>query len=194
LVRWHWSGRSYEGQGCDSGAIALWPRRRAAAASRVRVHARLAGCVVTAANAASQARPDGWADRTGTGLECPVATAGLPVAVAMAGGVQPRARGRVELMCLVCGHLFMALRVDRRTCSPACARRDRADRAAAKLERFGRACEECRRLFVAGRAGKRFCSSRCRVRAHRRRRPMTSIEDSFDVPAARLLGPQFRRR
>jgi hypothetical protein len=54
----------------------------------------------------------------GVALEWPSATARLPVASAMAGGVQPRGRDGVELLCLVCGELFMALRVDRRTCSP----------------------------------------------------------------------------
>jgi hypothetical protein len=125
-------------------------------------------CVVTAANAAGQVRPPGFTGRSQAGFVRPVATVDLPVAEAMAGGVQPRGRDGVVLPCLVCGELFMARRVDRRTCSPGCARRDRAARAAARL-RLGRACEGCGRMFVAGRADKRFCSSACRVRAYRRR-------------------------
>jgi hypothetical protein len=49
---------------------------------------------------------------------------GLPPAAAMAGVVQPRGHEGVELRCLVCGQLFVAKRRNRRTCSPACARRD----------------------------------------------------------------------
>jgi predicted nucleic acid-binding Zn ribbon protein len=142
-------------------------------------------CVVTAARAVGQAQPSG-ASGAETGLDWPMATASLPVAAAMAGGVQPRGRDGVELPCLVCGELFTALRADRRTCSPACARRDRAGRTAAKLQRIGRACEACGRVFVAGRADKRFCSPRCRLRAHRRRR-MKPTDGSTEA-TSRLAG------
>jgi hypothetical protein len=130
--------------------------------------------------------------RGGVAVEWPSAKAGLPGAAAMTGGVQPRGRCGVGLRCLVCGDLFMARRVDRRTCSPVCARRDRADRAA-KLERSGRACEACGRLFMAGRADKRFCSSRCRVQAHRRRRVQDVIEHCGVVRAGRAVSRSAQR-
>jgi hypothetical protein len=84
------------------GAVARWPRRRA-----------------TTATLAAESRSGGRPDHADTGLGWPLAVAGLPVATAMAGGIQPSGRGGVELPCLVCGKLFMAQRVDRRTCSPA---------------------------------------------------------------------------
>ena len=137
-----------------------WSGHRATAADRCEAAAVTWGRVVIAANRASNARPSGRFDRTGTDREWPPATASLPVAVAIAGGVQPRSGDGVELQCLACGDMFVALRVDRRTCSPACARRDRTDRvAAARSQRVGRACEGCGRAFVAGRVDKRFCSS-----------------------------------
>jgi predicted nucleic acid-binding Zn ribbon protein len=153
------------------------------------INVAVIGGGVAVAKSIGEVRPESRSDGTDAGQEWPVAIVGLPPSRAMAGGVQPRGRGGVELPCLVCGELFMALRVDRRTCSPACARRDRANRAAAKPEQYGRACEVCGRALVAGRADKRFCSSRCRVRAHRRRQPMTSIEDRVGVPVGRLPGP-----
>jgi len=145
---------------------------------------------VTAARAVGRARPRGASDAE-TGLEWPMATAGLPVAAAMAGGVQPRGVDGVELRCLVCGRLFMALRVDRRTCSPACARRDRAARAAARPQRLGRACEACDRAFVAGRVDKRFCSPTCRLRAFRRRRRIAPTDGSAEA-TCRLAGQPLR--
>ena len=143
-------------------------------------------CVVTAARAVGQTQPS-RASGAETGLDWPMATASLPVAAAMSGGVQPSGRDGIELPCLVCGVLFMALRADRRTCSPACARRDRAGRTAARLQRTGRACEACGRMFVAGRADKRFCSSSCRLRAHRRRRRGTLTDEPTDT-ICRLAG------
>jgi hypothetical protein len=143
--------------------------------------------VVTAAKRASQVRPAGLSDRPEAGLDWPVAMADLPVAAAMTGGVQPRGRDGVELPCLVCGELFTARRLDRRTCSPGCARRDRAGRAAARLQRVGRACEGCSRMFAAGRADKRFCSSWCRVRAHRRLRRGTPTDETAET-TSRLAG------
>jgi hypothetical protein len=136
-------------------------------------------CVVTAARAVGHAQPSG-ASGAETGLDWPMVTASLPVAAAMAGGVQPRGRDGVELPCLVCGELFVARRGDRRTCSPACARRDRAGRAATRLQSSARNCEACGRAPVNERADKRFCSSKCRVRAHRGGRRGTPI----DVPTA----------
>jgi predicted nucleic acid-binding Zn ribbon protein len=144
-------------------------------------------CVVTAANAAGQARPHSPLFHAEIDREWHVATASLPVAEAMAGGVQPRGRDGVELPGLACGTLFMALRIDRRTCSPACARRDRAGRTAARLQRIGRACEGCDRMFVGGRADKRFCSSRCRLRAYRQRRRGTLTDETADT-RSRLAG------
>jgi predicted nucleic acid-binding Zn ribbon protein len=126
-------------------------------------------CVVTAAKPAGDARPSSRPDYTKTVLDSAVAVVVLPPSKAIAGGVQPRGPDGFELPCLVCGALFIALRVDRRTCSLACARHDRADGAA------------------AGRTDKRFCSSRCRVRAHRRRRRRTPIEDYVAVPADRQV-------
>jgi hypothetical protein len=58
------------------------------------------GHVVTTANAAGQARPDGRPDHTGTGLDWPRPRPGLPVAAAMAGGVQPTGPDDVELAFL----------------------------------------------------------------------------------------------
>jgi hypothetical protein len=68
--------------------------------------------VVTTADAAGQARPDGRPDHTGTGLDWPRPRPGLPVAAAMAGGVQPTGPDDVELACLACGALSLALPVE----------------------------------------------------------------------------------
>ena len=169
-----------------AGSAIVWPWRRATDDHDARGHGRDLECVVTAARAVGQTQPS-RASGAETGLDWPMATASLPVAAAMAGGVQPSGRDGVELPCLVCGVLFMALRADRRTCSPACARRDRAGRTAARLQRIGRACEACGRMFVAGRADKRFCSSSCRLRAHRRRRRGTPTDEPTDT-ICRLAG------
>jgi hypothetical protein len=119
---------------------------------------------VTAARAVGQAQPSG-ASGAGTGLDWPMATASLPVAAAMAGGVQPRGRDGVELPCMVCGVLFTARRADRRTCSPACARRDRAGRTAAKLQRLGVPALPETKEFRDAQAD----SARVHLRARRRR-------------------------
>jgi hypothetical protein len=127
---------------------------------------------VTTASPVGHVGPSCRSDRAEACLGWPAAaTAGLPVSTAMAGGVQPRGPDGVELPCLVCGAPFMALRLDRRTCSSVCARRDRVDRAATRLQRVRRACQECGRVFVAGRTDKRFCSPVGRNRARGRARP-----------------------
>jgi predicted nucleic acid-binding Zn ribbon protein len=180
------NGRTGGGRSLAERSVIVWPGRQAAGGHDARGRGRDFECVVTAARAVGQARPHSPLFHAEIDREWHVATASLPVAEAMAGGVQPRGRDGVELRCLVCGGLFMALRIDRRTCSPACARRDRAARAAARLQRLGRPCEACGRVFMAGRADKRFCSSRCRLRAHRRRR-MKPTDGSTEA-TCRLAG------
>jgi predicted nucleic acid-binding Zn ribbon protein len=168
-----------------TGPATVWPVRRATGAHRARRRGRPARSVVTAATGAGHLRPASLPGRPVAGFVRPVAIADLPVAAAMAGAVQPRGRDGVELPCLVCGEPFMARRVDRRTCSPGCASRDRAGRTAARLQRLGRACEACGRMFVAGRADTRFCSSRCRLRAYRRRRRATPTGEAADTTCQR---------
>jgi hypothetical protein len=160
-----------------------WPRRRPTAATHdARETAATSWwCVVTGSEWTGQGRPRGLPGRPVAGFVRLAAAAGLPAAGVMAGGVQPRGRDGVELPCLVCGELFVARRVDRRTCSPGCARRHRAARAAARLQRMTRTCEACGRPLVNGRADKRFCSSKCRVRAHRRGRRGTPIDATTEV-------------
>ena len=137
--------------------------------------------MVTVTEEAGRGRPPALPGHPMAGFVRPKATAGLPATGVMAGGVQPRGRDGVVLPCLVCGELFVARRVDRRTCSLGCARRDRAGRAATRLQGSARICEACGRALVSGRADKRFCSSKCRVRAHRRGRRGTPIDATTDV-------------
>jgi hypothetical protein len=64
---------------------------------------------VTAANGAAAMLDQAVGLTHAIGLEWLAATAGLPVAAPVSGGVQARGPGGVELSCLVCGALFIAL-------------------------------------------------------------------------------------
>jgi hypothetical protein len=122
------------------------------------------------------ARPSSRPDHTRIGLEWLAATAGLPVAAPVAGGVQARAPAVYRI---VMPSMRRALHSPRRPGPTRC------DLAAAyppdhgarrSVTMFSSRRAGGRRVFVAGRAEKRFCSSRCRLWAIRRAQRMTPID------------------